>query len=370
VKLPEVGALLHKALAERELRRENQQLRQAVEERYSFGQLLGKSAVMQRLFALLERLAATQSTVLILGESGTGKELVARALHYHGPRRRQPFVPVHCAAMSEGLLESELFGHVKGSFTGAVANKRGMFEVADGGTLFLDEIGNIGLSTQAKLLRVIQEREFRAVGDTHVQTANFRLIAATNKDLKALIAQGTFRDDLYYRINVFPIESPPLRERREDIPPLAFHFLKEYAEELGKKVDEISEGALNVLLNYPWPGNVRELENTMHRAVLLATDKVIRKAHLVSLLDTDGLPEFDVPRTGEELKRLKKEAREKSVEHIEKAFVLEALKRNGWNVTRSAESTGMLRANFQALMKKHGVRIREADRDGEAESSE
>jgi transcriptional regulator with GAF, ATPase, and Fis domain len=186
-----------------------------------------------------------------------------------------------------------------------------------------------------------------------------------------MIAEGTFREDLYYRINVFPIESPPLRERREDIPTLAFHFLREYSEELGKNVDEISDGALNVLLNYGWPGNVRELENTMHRAVLLATDKVIRKAHLISLMEADPRLELAVPRTGEELKRLKKEAREKSVEHIEKAFVLEALKRNAWNVTRSAEDTGMLRANFQVLMKKHGIRVKEADRGaGEADPSE
>ena len=202
---------------------------------------------------------------------------------------------------------------------------------------------------------------------TSVHAANFRLIAATNKDLKGMIGGGTFRDDFYYRINVFPIESPPLRERRDDIPSLAFHFLKQYADELGKKVDEISEGALNVLLNYAWPGNVRELENTINRAVLLTTDKVIRKAHLVSLLDADPSAYLDVPRTSEELKRLKKEARERSVEHLEKAFILEALKRNGWNVTRSAEETGMLRANFQALMKKHAIRIREAEKgDGDA----
>jgi transcriptional regulator with GAF, ATPase, and Fis domain len=186
-----------------------------------------------------------------------------------------------------------------------------------------------------------------------------------------MIAAGTFRDDLYYRINVFPIDAPPLRERREDIPALAFHFLRTYSEELGKKVDEISDGALNVLLNYGWPGNVRELENTMHRGVLLATDKVIRKAHLVSLIESDPRIDFDVPKTGEELKRVKKEARERSVEHIEKAFVLEALKRNAWNVTRSAEETGMLRANFQALMKKHEIRIREAGRgNGDTGSGE
>jgi DNA-binding NtrC family response regulator len=366
----ELKVAVARALERRRLLEENRSLKGEVSAKYRLDNIIGSSPRMQQVYRLISQCAATNATVLITGESGTGKELIARAIHHNSLRRDKAFVAVDCNALSENLLESELFGHVKGSFTGAVANKRGMFEIADGGTLFLDEIGNIGLATQAKLLRVIQEREYRAVGDTRTQTANFRLIAATNKDLKAMIAQGTFRDDLYYRINVFPVESPPLRERREDIAALAFHFLKEYAEELGKKVDEISDGALNVLLNYAWPGNVRELENTMNRAVLLASDKVIRKAHLVSLLDADAPSEFDVPRTGEELKRVKKEAREKSVEHIEKAFVLEALKRNAWNVTRSAESTGMLRANFQALMKKHGVRLREADRDDEAESSD
>jgi len=362
----ELKVSVARALERRRLLQENRDLKGEVSARYRLDNIIGASPRMQHVYKLISQCAATNTTVMITGESGTGKELIARAIHHNSLRRDKPFVAVDCNALSENLLESELFGHVKGSFTGAVSNKRGMFDAADGGTLFLDEIGNVGLSIQAKLLRVIQEREYRAVGDTRTQSANFRLVAATNKDLKSMIAQGTFRDDFYYRINVFPIESPPLRERRDDIPALAFHFLKQYADELGKKVDEISEGALNVLLNYSWPGNVRELENTINRAVLLTTDRVIRKAHLVSLLESDADTHRDVARTGEELKRIKKEAREKSVEHIEKAFILEALKRNAWNVTRSAEDTGMLRANFQALMKKHGIRTREADRsDGE-----
>ena len=290
------------------------------------------------------------------GESGTGKELVARAIHYNSLRRDKPIVTVDCTSLAETLLESELFGHVRGAFTGAVANKRGLLEVAQGGTMFLDEIGNIPLSIQAKLLRLIQEREFRAVGDTRTQEANIRIVAATNKDLKAMVAAGTFRDDLYYRINIFPLRLPALRERREDIPALAFHFLKACAQEVGKKVDQISGGAMSVLVNYDWPGNVRELENMIHRAVILTADNVVRKAHFAALAGPgQGL---DVPRSGEELKRTKKEAREKSVEGIERAFVLEALKRNAWNVTRSAQETGMLRANFQALMKKHDIRLR------------
>jgi transcriptional regulator with GAF, ATPase, and Fis domain len=235
-----------------------------------------------------------------------------------------------------------------------------MFEIAHGGTLFLDEVANISLSIQAKLLRVIQEREFRAVGDTRTRPADIRLITATNRDLKTMVAQGAFRDDLFYRINIFPIAIPPLRERRDDIPALALHFLKAFGEEFGKKDIQFSESAMNVLMNYDWPGNVRELENTVHRAVILATDKVIRQGHLVNIIDMAPRLDIDVPRTGDELKQVKKTAREKSVEKIEKLFVLEALKRNSWNVTRSAEETGMQRANFQALMKKHQIRIREA----------
>ena len=352
-----------RALERRALLQENLSLKSAASARYRLDNMVGGSPRMQQVYRLVAQCAATNTTVLITGESGTGKELIARAIHHNSLRKDKPFVAVDCNALAETLLESELFGHVKGAFTGAVANKKGMFEAAAGGTLFLDEIGNISLSIQAKLLRVLQEREFRAVGDTRVQTATFRLVAATNKDLKAMIADGTFRDDLYYRINVFPIESPPLRERREDIPALAMHFLKTSSEELGKAVHDISEGALNVLLAYDWPGNVRELENVIQRAVILASDKTIRKAHLVTIIEPEPRLDRGVPTTSEELKRVKKEAREKSVEQIEKLFILEALKRNAWNVTHSAEQTGMLRENFQALMKKHNIRVRESERN-------
>jgi transcriptional regulator with GAF, ATPase, and Fis domain len=271
---------------------------------------------------------------------------------------------VDCNSLSENLLESELFGHVKGAFTGAVTSKKGMFEVAGSGSLFLDEIGNFSPATQAKLLRVLQEREFRAVGDTRTQTANFRLITATNRDLNAMVVAGTFRDDLYYRINIFPIHVPALRDRRDDIPALAYHFLKTFSAELGKKVTDISEGAMSALTNYSWPGNVRELENVIQRAAILTSDTVIRRAHLVNIVDPSRQPEdFAVPRTGDELKRLKKAAREKSVEEIEKQFVLEALKRNQWNVTKSAEDTGLQRPNFQALMKKYMIRVRDSEHE-------
>jgi DNA-binding NtrC family response regulator len=356
--------IVARALERRELVRENLSLKSEAGARYRLHNIVGASPRMQQVYRLIAQCAATNTTVLVTGESGTGKELIARAIHHNSLRKDKPFVAVDCNALSENLLESELFGHVKGAFTGAVSNKKGMFEIAGGGTLFLDEIGNIPLSTQAKLLRVIQEREYRAVGDTRVQSATFRLVAATNRDLKGMITEGTFRDDLFYRINVFPIEAPPLRSRTEDIPVLALHFLDQFGNELGKKVDRLSDGAMNVILTYDWPGNVRELENTMHRAVILASDRVVRKAHLLSILDNFDDPGADVPRTGEELKRIKKAAREKSVESIERQFVLEALKRNSWNVTRSAEDTGMLRANFQALMKKYGIRVREGDKGG------
>ncbi|OGA43497.1 MAG: Fis family transcriptional regulator [Betaproteobacteria bacterium RIFCSPLOWO2_12_FULL_62_13] len=355
----ELKLVVERALERRRLVQENLNLKSEVSSKYRLQNIVGSSPQMQQVYRLIAKCAPTNSTVLVTGESGTGKELIARAIHYNSLRKDKPFVPVDCNSLSENLLESEMFGHVKGSFTGAVANKKGMFEVADGGTLFLDEIGNLSLSTQAKLLRVIQEREFRAVGDTRTQGANFRLITATNKDLKAMVAEETFREDLFYRINIFPIQIPPLRERRDDIPALAHHFLNIFSKELEKKMTAISEGAMNMLVNYDWPGNVRELENTVHRAAILAADEVIRKAHLVNIIDMSPQLGLDVPRTGDELKRVKKVAREKSVENIEKLFVLEALKRNGWNVTKSAEETGMQRANFQALMKKYQIRIRE-----------
>ena len=359
----ELKLVVKRALERRQLLQENLELRSEVSSKYRFENIIGSSPRMQNVFRLIAQCAPTNSTVMLSGESGTGKELVARAIHYNSLRKDKPFVAVDCNSLSENLLESEMFGHVKGSFTGAVTNKKGMFEVADSGTLFLDEIGNISLTTQAKLLRVIQEREFKAVGDTRTQAANFRLITATNKDLKAMVAEGTFREDLFYRINIFPIPIPPLRERREDIPSLAFHFLKVFNTELGKKVTEFSEGAMSSLVHYDWPGNVRELENTIHRAAILATENVVRQAHLTNIVDMGPRIDIDVPRTSDELKRIKKAAREKSVENIEKLFVLEALKRNSWNVTRSAEETGMQRANFQALMKKYDIRIRGTEQD-------
>ncbi len=359
----ELKHVVDRALERRRLLQENRNLKSEVGSKYRFENIIGASAPMQAVYGLIAKCAPTNTTVLITGESGTGKEMIARAIHYNSLRKDQPFVAVDCNTLSENLLESELFGHTKGSFTGAVANKRGMFEIANNGTLFLDEFGNIPLSTQAKLLRVVQEREFRAVGSTVTQKTNVRLVAATNKDLKAMVAAGTFREDLYYRINVFPIHAPALRERRDDIPALAFHFLKNFCNELEKPVSEISEAAMSTLVHYDWPGNVRELENTIHRAVILASDKAIHQAHLVNIIDSSPRLDLEVPRTGEDLKRLKKIAREKSVEEVEKLFIQETLKRNASNVTKSAEETGMQRSNFQALMKKYNIRVRDTEYD-------
>jgi DNA-binding NtrC family response regulator len=356
----ELALVVDRALEHRRLLLRNRSLEDEVGSKYRFENIVGGSPAMQAVYRLIARCAPTDCTVLVTGDSGTGKEMVARAIHYNSLRKDGPFVAVDCNTLSEQLLESELFGHVKGAFTGAVATKRGMFELAHDGTLFLDEFGNIAPAMQAKLLRVLQQHEFRAVGDTKTKTTNARVVAATNSDLKAMVADGRFREDLYWRINVFPIHVPPLRERREDIPALAWHFLKSYAQEMGRPVPQLSEGALSLLVNHDWPGNVRELQNTLQRALILASGDTIRQAHLAGLIDSAAQP-ADVPRTSEDLKRVKKAARERSVEDIERSFVQESLRRNGWNVTRTAEETGMQRANFQALMKKHRIRVRDTE---------
>jgi two-component system response regulator AtoC len=257
---------VERALAHRALALENEQLRRAVDRSGSLGELIGRSPAMREIFALIRRIAHTRSSVLITGESGTGKEVVARAIHFHGDRSEKPFVPINCTAIPEGLLESELFGHVRGAFTGAHASKRGLFEKADGGTLFLDEIGDMGLGLQGKLLRVLQDREIRAVGGTQSVRVDVRIIAATNRDLEAEIAAGRFREDLFYRLNVIPIHIPPLRERPEDIPALAEAFLRRHTD--GRRCF-LSPEAMERLQSHPWRGNARELENVLERALAL-----------------------------------------------------------------------------------------------------
>jgi len=358
----EVAVVVKKALETRSLILENIYLRGEIQAKYGFENIIGTSKKMQEIYRLIGKVAPTNSTVLITGESGTGKELIARAIHFNSQRKERQFVPVDCAVLSENLLESELFGHVKGSFTGAVVTKPGLFEVADGGSLFLDEIGNISLAMQSKLLRFIQEREFTPVGGTKLKKVDVRLVAATNSDLQEKIKEGAFREDLFYRLNIVPISLPPLRERKEDIPLLAMHFLKKYCQEMGKNPKAFSQMAMEMLMHYPWPGNVRELENIVERAVVMTEEDTILPQHLPLPMQerSEGLT-FAVPKTNEELRELKRHLRDKAVEEAERLFVLDALSRNDWNVTRSAKDVGMLRPNFQALMRKHNIRSAERE---------
>ena len=356
----EVSIVVKKAIEKKSLMMENIYLRRELQGKYGFENIIGKSKKMQEIYRIISKVSLTDSTVLIYGGSGTGKELIARAIHFHSSRREKQFVPVDCAVLSENLLESELFGHVRGSFTGAVTTNPGLFEVADGGTVFLDEVGNISLAIQAKLLRVLQEREFTPVGGTKAKRIDIRLIAATNRDLEKMIKEETFREDLYYRLNIVPIVLPPLRERQEDIPLLAMHFLKKYAEEMGKTIKGFTPEAMEKLMKYPWPGNVRELENMIERTMVMIEDEMIRPEYILlpGQREKEAWGE-NIPSTSEELKEIKKHMREKAVEEIERTFVLNALERNHWNVTRAAEEVGMLRPNFQALMRKYNLRARE-----------
>jgi Nif-specific regulatory protein len=265
---------------------ENEHLRQELRDKYDFSNIIGTSGPVRQVYEQVAQVAATNTTVLIRGESGTGKELIAHAIHYNSLRSKKPFVKVSCAALPESLIEAELFGHEKGAFTGAESRKKGRFELAEGGTLFLDEIGDINLSTQVKLLRVLQEREFERVGGTETIKVNVRLIAATNKDMEQAIQQGAFREDLYYRLNVFTIFVPPLRDRKADLLLLADHFLEKFSREHGKSIKRISTPAIDMLVSYHWPGNVREMENALERAVLMCEGQVIHAHHLPPSLQT------------------------------------------------------------------------------------
>ncbi|ABB33142.1 two component, sigma54 specific, transcriptional regulator, Fis family [Geobacter metallireducens RCH3] len=351
---------VRKALDQRAVLIENIFLKKELGEHHGFDLFVGESKEIQKVYRRIIQVAPTDSTVLITGESGTGKELVARAIHNHSNRRENPFVAVDCTSLAENLLESELFGHVKGSFTGAIQTKTGLFKVADGGTLFLDEISNISLTTQAKLLRVLQEREITPIGGTQPVPIDIRLVAATNKNLRTLVPQGTFREDLFFRLNIIPIDLPPLRERKGDLPLLIAFFLKKFSEEMGREIRGLAPDAMALLEDYTFPGNVRELENIIERAVVLAEEDLIQKEDLelrLSGSEGTGVAAY-VPQNVEELKETKRQIRERAVEPIEKAFVLQALKRNNWNITRAAEETGMLRPNFQALLKKLRISVR------------
>ncbi|KAF0233449.1 MAG: Nif-specific regulatory protein, partial [bacterium] len=316
-------------LEKRRLLDENIHLKQELKERYNFANIIGSSSSMHAVYQLITQVASTNTTVLIRGESGTGKELIAHAVHYSSERANKPFVKVNCAALPESLIESELFGYEKGAFTGANARKKGRFELAEGGTLFLDEIGELSLSTQVKLLRVIQEREFERVGGIETLKVNVRIITATNKELEKAIEKGMFREDLYYRLNVFTIYLPPLRERRTDVLLLADHFLEKYAREHNKAIKRISTPAIDMLMCYHWPGNVRELENCLERAVLISDGGVIHAHHLPPTLQT-----AEASNTESRVDLIT------TVEIYEKDLILDALKSSRGNQAKAAVLLG------------------------------
>ncbi len=330
------------AAQKQSLEDENVSLKHQLEDRFRPENIIGNSGAMREVYGSIHQVAASDTTVLIGGESGTGKELVALAVHYSSPRAKSKFVKVNCAALSEGLLESELFGHEKGAFTSAIQARIGRIEEANGGTLFLDEIGDFSLSTQVKLLRVLQEREFERVGSNETIKVNVRIICATNRNLEEMVASGTFRQDLYYRINVFPIFLPPLRDRKDDILLLADNFVEHYSKHMGKDVRRISTPAINMMVAYHWPGNVRELENCIERAVLLSTEGVIQGHHLPPTLQTADAS--GTVGTG---------SLEDRVEMFERDIIVDALKRTSGNVAASArelETTGrILRYRLKAF---------------------
>lgn len=340
-KVDEIRLIIKKALEKKRLEVENLLLKREFRERYSFGNILGNSPEMLRVYDLIEKIGPTKTNVLIEGESGTGKELVAKAIHHQSPRRDKPFVAITCSAIPDGLMESELFGHMKGSFTGAIANKAGLFEMADGGTVFLDEIGELPLPIQVKLLRVVQERSFRRVGGTEDVAVDVRIVSATNRTLEEEVRKGNFREDLYYRLNVLQIKVPPLRERLSDIPVLAGHFLEKYAKEHGKDVVGITAEAMRLLGDYSYPGNVRELENIIERGVALEQGRQLAAESLpkfiseVSKLDAHLT---DIPSGGLDL--------EKAVGEYEKALLLKALDRAGGVKKRAAK---LLKISFRSM---------------------
>src|SRR5438309_2295764 len=331
----EIAHLVRKALAHKRTEQENVRLRETVAEVARPEDIVGESTIMQRVFDAIETVGPTDATVLITGESGTGKELVARAIHHASPRKFHPLVVIHCGALTETLLESELFGHEKGAFTGAQYRKKGKFEIAEGGTVFLDEIGDISLKTQTDLLRVLQEREIVRVGSNQPIKVDFRCVAATNKDLETLIDEGTFRPDLFYRLNVFHIELPPLRDRRDDIPPLVNHFVRKFSLAMSKRITRVAPPAMNLLQQQVWTGNVRELENAVERAMVVAQEPELREQDFIfKSAVPNGAP--------------------KTLEDIEKAHILRTLEQCGWNQTRAAEQLDIDRVTLHHKIKKYG----------------
>jgi DNA-binding NtrC family response regulator len=348
----EVRALAGRAREMLALRRENERLREELADRY--GPLIGSSPAMKGIYSVIRRAGPTGATVLVTGESGTGKELVAVAVHAASPRSKRAFVALNCSALPGDLIESELFGHAKGAFTGADREREGLFEAANGGTVFLDEVGDLAPQAQAKLLRALEERRITRVGETRERAFDVRLIAATNRPLDALVSQGAFREDLLYRLRVIHIELPPLRDRREDIVPLAVHFIEHLAERHGRDITALSADARRTLLAHDWPGNVRELRNALERAVVLAEHSEITTADLPVTIADSGAPlgPVDSALAGLDYN----EARERARAAFDRAFLGAALERHGGNVTRAAEALALHRQSLQKLLKKAGLR--------------
>ncbi len=351
-KVEEIKLIIKNALEKKNLQKENVLLKQVVKDRYHFGNIIGQSTKMMTLYDLLEKVSPTKTNILIAGESGTGKELVAKAIHYNSPRKEKPFVTLNCGAIPESLIESELFGHMRGAFTDAIATKKGLFEVADEGTIFLDEISELPLLMQVKLLRVLQDKEFKRVGGTEDIRVDVRIISATNKDLEEAVKEKHFREDLFYRLNVIQIKLPSLKERKEDIPLLTNHFLKKYSEELNKNITKISPQTLQILLNYDYPGNVRELQNIIERAVALESHQELTPQNLSSYLSEQpllkkGPIDIEIPNEGIDL--------EKMVEELERTLLLKALDKTKGIKKKAAE---LLRINFRSMryrLEKYGL---------------
>ena len=347
---------IRSAVARYKAEEENLQLKRTLKQRYNFTNIVGKSDIMRRVFDLVAQVAPSRSTVLIQGESGTGKELIAKAIHANSPRRDKPFVPINTGAMPTELLESTLFGHVKGAFTSAVASKKGLFEVANGGTLFLDEIATMGMDTQAKILRVLQDRRFMHLGGIQEIQVDVRIIAATNIDLRQAVRDGRFREDLFYRLNVITIDLPPLRSRREDIPLLVNHFLEFYATENGLSPRRLSADALRALVDYEWPGNVRELENSIERGVVLSSGPMIGSellpGHITGRSFQDALLEHNPNASLFDI-----------LEDIERRIIIEKLERCNWNQTDAAEQFHIPLSTLNQKIKRLNVEIRKRGRE-------
>ena len=349
-RLDVIRRLVDQAIEHGRLKTENRMLQNQLRSRYKFDSIVGKSAALQRVLSLVEKVAETDSTVLITGESGTGKELIARAVHYNSRRSDRMLVTVNCGAIPEALLESELFGHVKGAFTNAVQHREGQFAVADGGTLFLDEIGDMSPNLQVKLLRVLQERTFEPVGSSKTQRADVRVIAATNQNLTSLIEKKLFREDLYYRLNVLPVEMPPLRERPEDVPHLVHHFLDLARADRGRRVEGVSDRAMERLMEYDWPGNIRELENLMERLLVLQSEGEIDVDVLPPEIRQTATPAYDTPRvppSGIDFNEV--------VEGLEVDLILQALEHTHWNKNRAAQLLGLNRTTLEGKIRKRGL---------------